>query len=109
MDPIQVLSFLVNSLITIVPQLIVTIIGIIFCFSNWSQHPKASKMTLLGLVIMFVITISFVVFSVLQTQLWQWFVEVPYISAGIRIILNILWAVGLALIIFAVWADRKEK
>lgn len=109
MDSIQVLSFLVNSLITIIPQLIVTIIGIIFCFSNWSQHPKASKMTLLGLVIMFAITILFVVLSILQTQMWQWFIEAAYISAGIRIILNILWAVGLALVIFAVWADRKEK
>ncbi len=113
MDPIQTLYFIATNLLTVTPQLLVFLFGIILCISKWSNTPKASKMAFIGIVIMFLMTLAGVIFSVIQFQLAFWssdFIQSSaYINVGVRSVLSILWSVGLGLLIYAVWIGREKS
>lgn len=113
MDTTQTIYFILSSLAVMLPHLIVIIIGIIFAFTNFSRTPQASKLALAGLGIMLLIGILGLVVTAIQINLPMWlgmqFTTVSYISTAVRFVLNIIWAVGLGLLIYAVWAGRSEK
>ena len=114
MDATQMIYFFLSSLAVMLPQFIVIIIGIIFSIMNWSHFPKASKMALGGLGIMLFIGILGLAVTVIQIQLPLWYgaqsyTTIAYINTSVRFVLNIIWAVGLGLLIYAVWSGRNEK
>lgn len=113
MDSTQTIYILLSNLAIMIPQLIVIIIGIVFCFSKMSGSPKASRLALSGLGIMFIISLLRLGLNVMQIQLPLWYREsyqtIAYINFGVGIVLNIIWSVGLGLIIYAIWAGRDKE
>lgn len=114
MDATQTIYFLLSSLAVMLPQMIVLIIGIIFSFTNWSRTPQASKMALIGLGIMLLINFLGLGVTVIQVQLPLWYgaqsyTTIAYVNTAVRFVLNVAWAVGLGLLIYAVWVGRSEN
>jgi hypothetical protein len=99
----QFAYLLFSSIIRQLPQFIVLMIGLFLCFSNRTKYPKASRMSLGGLFILLASQILGTAFFIFQVYLPLWyrdsFEKVGYIS----------FAVGLGLIIYAVWAERDDR
>ena len=112
MDPIQTIYFMASSFIGTIPQLIVVVGGIIFCFSKMSKNPPVAKLALIGLGILLLNLILGLGVSFLQVQLPFWYRDsystIAYINFGISILRNIIWAVGLGFLIYSVWAGRDK-
>lgn len=113
MDTTQAIYFILGNLVVMLPQLIVIIIGIIFAFTKFSRTPQVSKLAIAGLGIMLLIGISGLVVTAIQLQLPSWLgmslTTVSSIMTAVRLILNIVWAVGLGLLIYSVWVGRNEQ
>lgn len=113
MDSTQIIYFLLSNLAIMLPQLIVLIIGIIFSFSNRLRHPQASKLALAGLGIMLLIGLLGLGFSVIQVQLPVWYgassyTTIAYINTAVRFVLNVIWAIGVGILIYSIWAGREK-
>jgi hypothetical protein len=93
--------------------MIVIILGIIFSFVKWSKYPKASKLALAGLGILFFTSLLTLGLTVVRVQLPSWldgdYKMMSYINIGIGIFVIVIWTIALSLLIFAVWAGREEK
>ncbi len=113
MDATQTLYFIATFLLTVTPQLLVILFGLILCFYNWSKVPKVSKRACAGLVIMLLTTLTGVVISAIATQMTFWYRDsiqnISFADVGIHAVLNILWSVGLGILIYTVWVDRGNN
>lgn len=113
MDTTQTIYFLLSSLVGTLPQLIVIIGGIIFCFSKLSKNPQAARLALIGLGILLLNLLFGLGFSIIQVQLPHWYRDsyqtIIYINFAMGIFRNIIWSVGLGVLIYAVWAGRGDK
>ena len=112
MDLTQTIYFLASTLLITLPQLIVLFAGIGLSFANWSKNPKVGKMALIGLGTMLLMTLIGIGFSIVQVQMPFWYRDsyqtIAYINVGVRFVLNIVWALGLGTLIYAVWTNREN-
>lgn len=112
METQQVLYLLLIAFTRQLPQFIVIIIGIVLCFSNRAKSPKASKIALSGLLILlltyFLGVALFLIQIYLPILMNKSGNEAVYISSALGILFSLLPAIGLGLIIYAVWAGRDK-
>lgn len=101
------------SLFRLIPQLIIIGIGIFICMSNRERYPRAGKLALGGLFILLFDTLFTTAFSAFMPYLLHSIQEsvqtFAIINLIISLLLNLLRAVGLGMIIYAVWADRDNR
>lgn len=113
METTQAIYFILTNLGVMLPQIIVLIGGLIFSFTNMKQNPQAGKLALAGLGIMLIIGLLGLVVTFIQIQLPSWYgvysyVTIAYIATAIHFVFNIIWAVGLGLLVYAVWTGRNK-
>ena len=94
-----------TSFALLLPQLVVIIIGIVFSVMKRSKNSQGSKFALLGLGVMLLFGLLGLAFSIIPI----WFQAFSTIALIIRFFVNIVWAVGLGILIYAVWTERDEK
>ena len=108
----QLLYLLMTSLLRQLPQFIVLIVGIVMCFSNRAKAPKASKMALAGLIILFMTDLLGTAIFLFQVYMPLWLntsmQTVGYVNFAVGFVLSIIAAGGLGLIIYAVWTERNR-
>lgn len=113
MDTTQTIYFLLGTLVVMIPQLIVLIIGIILSLMNLQKTPKASKIALAGLGIMLLLEFVGLGVTFIQINLPLWYRDsytmIAYFNTTVRFVLNIVWAAGLGMLIYAVWSGRDQK
>jgi hypothetical protein len=112
MDATNIVYFILGQLLAIIPKLLVLLFGIILCITKWSKSPKASKIALIGIIIMLILSLLGIATSYLQSQMFLWFRDsyqtIGYVNFGIGFVFNFLWSVSLGLIIYAVWIERES-
>lgn len=110
METQQVAYLLLSSIVRQLPEIIVLIIGLVWCFSNRAKYPKAGKIALGGLFILLASRILGTAIFLLQVYLPVWYRDsyqtFSYINFAVGILFSIVSAAGLGLIIYAVWAER---
>lgn len=112
MDSTATIYFLLTSFIAVLPQLLVIIAGIVFCFFNMAKSPQAGKFALSGLGVMLLMILFGLAFSYVQVQLPLWYRDsyqtIGYINFAVGTARSIFWSVGLGLILYAVWVGRSK-
>ena len=102
-----------TSFALMVPQLVIIIIGIIFAVRNLSRTPMVSKLALLGLVLMLLVGLLGVAIYIVQIYIQfgnPGFASLfTNIATVVRGVFNVIGAVGLGLLIYAIWTERSEK
>lgn len=95
------------------PYFLVTIAGLIFSFLNLKKFPRASRMAMIGLIILLFMHIVGVFLPALSTYLIISAREsarnVGYFSMVVGFFYSLISAVGLGLVIYAVWIGRKPE
>lgn len=114
METTQAIYFILTSFGVMLPQIIVLVGGLIFSFTNMKQNPQAGKLALAGLGIMLLVGILGLVVTFIQIQLPGWYgaksyITIAYVSTAIHFIFNIIWAIGLGLLVYAVWSGRSKS
>ena len=108
-----IITFFLSSLLRELPQFIVLFGGLFYCFTKWESSAKASRTAFIGIIILILVNLLGLVMSVVQIQLTHWikdsFERVAFISFTIGFVLNVISAIGLSLILYAVWIGRDEK
>jgi hypothetical protein len=112
METSSLIYFILTNLAGEIPRLIVIFAGFVYCFSKWSRYPKAGKTAFAGLLILFLLIFLGLIASVVQVQMTYWrtisFESIGYFNFALRFLLNVISAIGLGLIIYAVWLGRDE-
>lgn len=113
MDIQHTIILLLNAFVRSLPQFVVIGIGIFLCFSNRAKYPKASKTALGGLIVLLVSDLLGLLAFVLQVYLPLWlegaYQTAAYIGFVIGFILSAISAIGLGLVIYAVWIERRRE
>jgi hypothetical protein len=113
MESMQILYLLLGSLVAQIPVILVLIIGTVFSFLRWSKHPKIAKLALGGLGILVFSTLLGIGFGWLRVQmpflLGGDYKLVSYINIGLSFVENLVWAFGLALLIYSAWVGRDKN
>lgn len=114
METTQAIYFVLTSLGVMLPQLLIIIGGIIYSFMNMEKNPQTGKLALAGLGIMLLVGLLGLVVTFIQIQLPSWYgvysyVTITYIATAIHFVFNIIWAVGLGLLVYAVWTGRNKS
>jgi hypothetical protein len=93
------------------PMLLVILAGLAFCFFNLKTSPAASRMTLIGLIILLISNIVSVFLPVLFTQMALSYrddlMTYGIISIAVGFVFSLIGSIGLGLIIYSVWVGRK--
>ena len=95
------------------PHFLVTIAGLIFSFLNLKKFPRASRMAMIGLIILLLMHIVRIFLPALSTYLiisaGESARNAGYFSLIIGFLYSLISAVGLGLVIYAVWVGRNEN
>lgn len=109
----ETIYFILTTIVRGLPQLIVIGFGIFLCLSNRAKYPKASKTTLGGLIILLVATLLGLGASIFSVYSMVWFRDsfnaVSYATFAVSVLLSVISAVGLGLVIYAVWTERGKE
>lgn len=108
------LNILYSGIGEAVPQLLVSVFGLIFSLKKYKVSLKTGRLALLGLGIMFLVGMANFVIGVvrLQTPDWVFYTqatEILFTDGIVSTILNFIWTISLAVLILAIWADRNKK
>lgn len=113
MNTWETVYFILTTFARLLPQFIVLGFGIFLCFSNRAKYPRAAKTALGGLIILLITTLLGFIANILTVYSTVWFRAsfnaVSYVSFAVSILLSVISAVGLGLLIYAVWAERERK
>jgi hypothetical protein len=111
MDSQNILYVYFFQLLVHLPAMIVYLIGIGFSAINASKHPKISILSGIGFVILLITSLFSAALPLLTPYLYNSgnfdAKNIAYIFSFIGLILSILAAVSFALLIGAIWKDRK--
>lgn len=95
------------------PHFLVTVAGLIFSFLNLEKFPRASRTAMIGLIILLLMHIAGVFLPAFSTYLIISAREnarnVGYFSLVVGFFYSLISAVGLGLVIYAVWLGRKPE
>lgn len=107
------LSIIGSSLVVHLPMILVIGVGIFFCFSNLQKHPKAARTALIGLFILLFVHFIGIFLPAIYTWIslsmrgnWTAYGFITIISG---FIVSLIGAVGLGLVIYAVWKEREPR
>jgi hypothetical protein len=112
METAEFLRIIFGSLVYQLPIFIVLSIGIIYCIITFFKHPKTNRWALGGLLVMFALDIVN-----LFNPVWNIYFFRTYGSSGvfgyitylIGFVLSMIFAVGLGMILYAIWANRTPQ
>lgn len=106
------LSLVGGSFVQHLPQFIVIIGGLAFCFINRQKFPQASRTAIIGLIILFFMNIVGIFLPAIYTYLMVSAREsarnIGYFTMIIGFFYSLLSAFGLGFVIYAVWIGRNE-
>jgi hypothetical protein len=107
------MAYLITTLIVALPLILVCVTGIIISLLRWSHHPSLSLLTSLGLGLLL---FSRIVLGTLATWLPRYLIENGWaieqtglINGAVVFLANIVSAIGLSLLVYAVFAGRAKK
>lgn len=107
------ISLVGGSFFQHIPQFLVIIAGLVFCFSNLKKFPQASRTAIVGLIILFLMNIVGMLLPAIYTYFTISMREsarnVGYFSMIIGFFYSLISAAGLGLLIYAVWIGRKPE
>jgi hypothetical protein len=109
--PAHIAGQLLAALLTTAPLLLVNAVGIVLAIVYWKRHPRASVLLVLGLGVLVVVP---VLAALASTVGYPWLFRhartdtVRTILPVVSGVWSVLTAVGHALIIWAVLADRRK-
>lgn len=102
-----------GSLFQQLPHLLVAIAGLIFSFLNLKKFPRASRTAMIGLIILLLAHIAGIFLPALSTYLIISAREsarnAGYLTTVIGFFYSLICAVGLGIVIYAVWLGRKPE
>lgn len=102
-----------GSFIQQLPHFLVTIAGLIFSFSNLKKFPRASRTAMIGLMILLLTNIVGIFLPALSTYLMisarSSVRNIGYLNVVVGFFYSLISAVGLALVVYAVWLGRDES
>ncbi len=112
MDISNWLSLVGGSFVQHIPHLLVIGLGLVFCFLKLKNFPKASRTAMIGLAILFIINLIGIFLPAIFVQISYSFRDdistVGIINFAVGFIFSLIGAVGLALVIYAVWLGRDD-
>jgi hypothetical protein len=95
------------------PNYAVFFVGVVVCLRRWDAHPKASSALLCALL---ALTAASVLANVGIPAGWQIVLmrggtpaEAMTVSTVVRIVVSIPYAIGFALMLYAVFAERNDE
>ena len=97
-----------SSLLWQIPSLLAIVACLIAAFIRWKRHPRPSLMVVAGLFLLLAVTIIFAfIYAFVPNWLSGGEFKLQTIVMIISFIYNSLWAVALALLLAAIFTDRK--
>lgn len=107
------ISLVGGSFVQHLPQFLVIIAGLAFCFLNLKKFPQTSRTAAVGLIILFLMNIVGMFLPAIYTYLMVSACEssqnIGYLTMIIGFFFSLMNAVGLGLVIYAVWIGRKSE
>lgn len=107
----ETLTSILVSLVRVLPIIIVLIIGFVQCISNYSKHPKVSRLALGGISVLFIFTALDLFYPFFVGLSFKYFNanSFGYVNFAIGLVMSIFFAAGLGMILYAVWLNRTGK
>ena len=111
LDSGNLISLLIGSFFQRLPELIVILAGSVFCFFNMKKAPAASRLTLIGLMILLIINLTSVFIPLITTRLVTAYHDdlttYAMINIALGFVFSLIGSAALGLIISSVWLGRK--
>ena len=112
MEIMELLQVILSGLIWKLPIFIVLFAAAIYCVINFSKYPKVNRIALSGILILLVLDVLGLFLPILHAYLFKHYGTgnvFSYVNSAVSLVMSIVYAVGLSMILYAVWVNRNQK